>query len=139
MPPDLSTVLDQLGTSAERDSYDDAERRFGPVHSVVARARAQARVGVDAGDLEPVEVRAWLFDLDVPAEASVVVLWPFDRLGTQMTYRSFVDRYDDLWYPASDDVVVYWDNGDDTSVVVLDHEEEFTFAVLSRSVGSDQR
>jgi hypothetical protein len=126
MPPNLSVVLGQLGTSAEREVYLDAERRFGPFHSLVERSLAQRQAGLDAADAEPDEVRAWLSGLPVPPDTSVVVLWPSDKQGARMTFGSFVEHYDDLWYPAADDVLVYWENGDELGFVVLDHEEVFT-------------
>jgi hypothetical protein len=126
MPPNLSVVLDQLGTSAEREVYLEAERRFGPVHSLVERSLAQRQARLDAADAAPDEVRAWLSGLPIPPDTSVVVLWPFDKQGARMTFGSFVEHYDDLWYPAADDVLVYWENGDELGFVVLDHEEAFT-------------
>jgi hypothetical protein len=128
MPPNLAAVLGQLGTSAELEVYRDAERRLGPVNSIVEQARARRRAYLDAGDAEPDEVRAWLSGLPIAPDAGVIVLWPFDKQGARMTYGSFVDNYDDLWYPASDDVVVCQEGEDGLGVVVLDHEEEFTFA-----------
>jgi hypothetical protein len=134
MPPNLFVVLDQLGTSAEREVYLEAERRFGPIHFLVERSRAQRHARLDAADAAPDEVRAWLFGLPVPPDTSVVVLWPLDKQGARMTFGSFVEHYDDLWYPAADDVLVYWENGDELGFVVLDHEEMFT-AVLGGAGG----
>jgi hypothetical protein len=132
VPPDLSSTLDRLGTTAGREAYLDAERRLGPVHSLVEQCLAHRGAHLDAADALPDEVRAWLSGLPVPSDAGVTVLWPFDKLAARLTYRSFVDSYDDLWYPSSDDVVVYWENGDELGVIVLDHEEEFTFASVKK-------
>lgn len=73
-------------------------------------------------------MRAWLSGLPVLPDTSVVVLRPFDKQGARMTFGSFVEHYDDLWYPAADDVLVYWEHGDELSFVVLEHEEAFTAA-----------
>ncbi len=137
MPPNLSAVLTRLGAPADTEVYGEAERRFGAVHSVVERSRARRQATLDAEDSEPEEVRAWLSGVGVPPDAEVIVLWPFDRVGTRMAYQSFVDNYDDLWYPSSDDVVVYRETGDELNVIVLDHEEELAFASLSRSAPNE--
>jgi hypothetical protein len=40
----------------------------------------------------------------------------------------FVTNFDDLWFPAMDDVVVLLDSGGALHVLVLDHEERITFS-----------
>jgi hypothetical protein len=76
-------------------------------------------------DALPADVRAWLHQLPVDMQTAVFVLWPALHSGMSMTFRVFVDLYDDLWYPGSDDVWVRPIAGG--WLLELDHEETVRF------------
>jgi len=76
-------------------------------------------------DALPADVRAWLHQLPIDMQTSVSVLWPAMHSGLSMTFQAFVDIYDDLWYPGSDDVWVRPLAG--AWLLELDHEEIVRF------------
>ncbi|MFZ5892411.1 MAG: hypothetical protein ACOY0T_15230 [Myxococcota bacterium] len=79
-------------------------------------------------DHEPHEVRQWLRELPIAAAAKVFILWPALRSGISASYVGFVEAYDDLWFPSSDDVWVQPPSGD--WLLELDHEEVLRFFVV---------
>ncbi len=83
---------------------------------------------VDASDLTPSQVRQWLAGLPVGLDEEASVVWVADRIGARMTFGAFVSNFDDLWFPAMDDVVVLLDSRQALDVLVLDHEERITFS-----------
>ena len=76
-------------------------------------------------DAPPADVRAWLHQLPVDMQTAVSVLWPAMHSGLSVTFQAFVDVYDDLWYPGSDDVWVRPPSG--AWLLELDHEEVIRF------------
>jgi hypothetical protein len=55
--------------------------------------------------LSPDAVNARLISFGVQ-EQKVLVCWPTFREGFRMSWELFTSRFDDLWYPGSDDIIV---------------------------------
>lgn len=96
--------------------------------SVVARFRTDSQAGnwtafkvADTSDWTPEEVRKWLASLEIRGEVKVV--WIGLQEGIKLDYRVFVSFYDDLWFPASDDVLLVTSSGD--CALEMSHEEIF--------------
>jgi hypothetical protein len=88
--------------------------------------RAETSVAFDGRLADPDEVRSWLNWL--PIEGDVVVTWPSNGEAMKVPYEIFVEFYDDLWYPSSDDV---WITDEVLSFLLeLDHEELLAYCQL---------
>jgi len=48
-------------------------------------------------------------------------VWPWDRVGCELDSHEFVQHYDDLWYPSSDDMWIGWKGSE--LLIQLNHEE----------------
>ena len=128
MPPNLKDVLAALAVEAGRDEYEAAEGRLGRSIRGLPDIRRESTVELDASDLTPSEVREWLAGLSARPDEDASVVWVADRVGARMPFGVFVGNFDDLWFPAMDDVVVLLDSGQGLDVLVLDHEERITFS-----------
>ena len=71
---------------------------------------------------DPIEAKSWFYSLDL-AERDVTVYWIASREGMQIGLNDFIQHYDDLWYPSSDDVWVT--NEKQEWLLELNHEEVF--------------
>ena len=76
-------------------------------------------------DADPVDIANWLAGLPVDLDARVIVIWRGERSAVRMSYRAFIQHYDDLWYPGADDLWVYGEM--DHWLLGIDHEERFEF------------
>lgn len=76
-------------------------------------------------DDTPSQVRCWLRSLPVDQTDEVAILWASNGFGVRVRFGGFVDVYDDLWYPSSDDVWVVPLRGE--WLLELTHEEEARF------------
>ena len=56
-------------------------------------------------DTDPLVVSQWLQDRVPEYEAEILLLWDQDT-GALVPRRLFIDRWDDFWYPSSDDLGV---------------------------------
>ncbi|WP_370948816.1 hypothetical protein AB5J62_15010 [Amycolatopsis sp. cg5] len=122
MPPRLTSTLSSLGVEADRDTLAAVQAELGGSFAALTEIRSQCTAELDAGELEPAELTDWLL-AQIP-ESAVRVAWVADGVGATMSFTRFAENVDDLWYPAIDDIVIV----DDThAVLVLDHEERFTF------------
>lgn len=63
----------------------------------------------------------WLHTQGVQPEP-VNVYWFQQQEGVSLQLGDFLDHLDELWFPASDDVVVESRSGE--FVIVIDHEEQ---------------
>lgn len=79
----------------------------------------------DVSNWDADDTKAWLRPLGSLEVAPVVVLWPALRSGISARFDEFVDAYDDLWFPSSDDVWVFPPSED--WLLELDHEEIFRY------------
>jgi hypothetical protein len=134
MPPSLKSVLASLEIEPSRDECEAVENRLPGSFAGLVAIRRESVVEVDASELVPSEIRDWLASLPIRGDAAVQVAWIADRLGAKMSFATFADNVDDLWFPAMDDIVVLLDTAGVLDVLVLDHEERFT---LSRVTASD--
>src|SRR3954470_3029322 len=62
--------------------------------------------GTSIADKAPDEIRALLREDRTRLGERVCLIWRFDPGGFIVSYDDFCDRYEDLWYPSSDDVYV---------------------------------
>ena len=53
------------------------------------------------------------------------VVWPAFGEAVRIDREVFIEHYDDLWYPSSDDVVARQVGRD--GALVITHEEQFTY------------
>src|ERR1700678_295636 len=105
MPPQLSATLSALGVSASPGEFAAVKGLLGDSFSRLPGIRHDPVAQVDATDMTPQEIRAWLAGLPLGQQAEIRVAWVADRLGASMTFATFTANIDDLWYPAMDDIV----------------------------------
>ena len=72
-------------------------------------------------------VSEWLWSRPVQPE-SVLLSWDADT-AVALPWELFVSRWDDLWYPASDDLTVV--DPDRSFVLLLAHDETALFGVVA--------
>lgn len=128
MPPRLMGLLENLGCRASSELHAHALDLLGGSFDAVRQLQRDSSSLVDVSDLDEDDVRQWLFALPVDVSSLVLVMWPAERIAAEVPFSVLVDRYDDLWYPSIDDVVVVWPGG---GLLLMDHEERFSFAVWS--------
>ncbi len=80
---------------------------------------------INGADLSPQEIRDFLGDLPIDPNLVTMLIWPSYQSGIFLPFHLFADNYDELWYPASDDVWITDQNMN--WVLEVDHEENFTF------------
>jgi hypothetical protein len=110
--------------------HDQLADHLATARQAAVKGRSEERKGTrsfDIADAEPEEVRRLLFSLPINTRSQVLVLWPSYHEGIRIPYGLFVDHYDDLWYPSSDDI---WILHDADSMIDISHEEEVTFFPL---------
>lgn len=106
-----------------------AQAEVAKVRRLLQAASAGRRKKLDASDLERDVVTAWLQSLPISATEQVTLLWPAYSAGIRLPFSDFVKNYDELWYPAAEDL---WVRDEKSSrLLEMDHEEEFTFFHLS--------
>jgi hypothetical protein len=133
MPPNLRILLETIGYRASSELYARVRDLLGGSFEPVRQLQRDPSIMINVSDLGEAEVRRWLLALPVdPSSSLVLVAWVGDGIAAEMPYLTAVDRYDDLWYPASDDVVVVWPDG---TLLLLDHEERFSFGAPSANDG----
>ena len=73
------------------------------------------------------KVKQFLLSLNIPQDKIVRVIWCSTKTGISILFRDFVEYYDDIWYPSSDDV---WVTEESLSWLLdFDHEEIVTFTI----------
>lgn len=77
---------------------------------------------VDTSDMTINDVKTWLDNLALGDE-QVHVYWLSENEGITISFKLFSQYYDELWYPAADDVVLT--PSDNSWLLTLDHEERF--------------
>lgn len=130
MPPNLTGLLDQLGCPRSPDLFSHAVNMLGGSFDILANIRQNATASIDVSDLVGDEVRPWLSGLYPSVNFPVLVAWVADRIAAKMPFSTFVDRFDDLWYPSLDDVIVIWSDG---GVLLIEHSERLFFAHIDFS------
>lgn len=104
-------------------------------HDILARFYSESeqdplsgsrRRQIDISDMQPDEAKRSLLSLSIAPSEHVWVIWCSTVSGISVAFGEFVDHYDDLWYPSSDDVWVV-----DVSLLwllELNHEEFLVFS-----------
>jgi len=101
------------------------------LHLALTKASHEELFKFDAADEDAPQVREWFRILPIRADDRSIIVWPADRAAIRVFFGDFVDYYDELWYPAADDV---WVTNDERSwILELDHEEVFRFFARGRS------
>ncbi|MFC9434878.1 hypothetical protein [Nocardia sp. NPDC057030] len=135
MPPMLAQTLTRLGAVDDRTVFDRLVARVGGLPAVRQLLRAADTV-LDVSELESETVRQWLRALPIAESEWVAVAWPADAITVRVRFDRFTDRFDDLWYPAQDDVVIVAERPGAVDVLVLDHEEHFAYRALRPPISS---
>ncbi len=128
MPPQLTTVLAALAVEASPGEFTAVESLIGGSFSGLADTRRHAVAKINAAELTGQEVRDWLSALPIEQHAELNVAWIADRLGARISFETFTDNIDDLWFPAMDDIVCVLRSGTRLMALVLDHEELITLS-----------
>lgn len=119
--------IQQLGLS-ESDCAPLKEQQLAEVLSAV-KLTGSDRIGkateiFSIAETPPEVVAARLNSLGVH-EDTVWICWPGFREGFEIKWNLFVSRFDDLWYPSSDDVIVTAPTAD--WMLEISHEETIRF------------
>jgi hypothetical protein len=133
MPPKLTTVLAALAVEASPAEFAAVESLLGGSFSGLAEIRRNPIAKIDAVDLASQEISDWLSRLPIGQHAELHVAWIADRLGARMSFETFANNIDDLWFPAMDDIVSVLRSGSSLMVLVLDHEELITLSSVNSS------
>jgi hypothetical protein len=136
MPPKLTAVLTALAVEASSSEYTAVESLLGGSFSSLAEIRRNPVAKIDVVDLSGQEIRDFLSELPIEKQAELQVAWIADRLGARMSFETFTDNVDDLWYPAMDDIVSVLHSGSNLMVLVIDHEELITLSSVNLGEGS---
>jgi hypothetical protein len=126
MPPNLNTVLNELGTRRVSDPVEEFKNIGFDISKLDHPPRLESS-SVDTSDLEVQIVKEWLHNIPHENGCDVFAFWPASGTGGYLKFEDFVERYDDLWYPAMDDVVAVT-LGNPETILVMDHEEKFTYS-----------
>lgn len=127
MPPKLLGLLERLGCRASSELHARALDFLGGSFDSVRQLQRNSLALVDVSDLVEDDVRRWLLALPVDVSSLVQVIWPADHIAAEVPFSVLVERYDGLWYPSMDDVVVVWSDG---GLLLMDHEERFFFGCM---------
>ena len=133
MPPKLTAVLAALAVEASPGEFAAVEGLLGGSFSGLVGIRRNPVAKINAVDLTGQETRDWLSELPIEPHAELHVAWIADRLGAQMSFETFANNIDDLWFPSMDDIVSVLHSDSSLMVLVLDHEELITLSSVNSS------
>ena len=114
----------------ERRHLDELLLHVKPLVTGVATGLAAAET-FSIADLAPEAVTAKLKSFGV-LDQNVFVCWPAFREGFKIRWEVFVSRFDDFWYPSSDDVIVTSPNS--SWALEITHEETVRFFRLGNAM-----
>jgi hypothetical protein len=77
---------------------------------------------------DPDATRAKIKSRDEDLGERVCALWPFEAFAVELAVDDFADRFEELWYPASDDVWLL--SLHHRRLLVLNHEELLLYVDL---------
>jgi hypothetical protein len=78
----------------------------------------------DFSDSSREEIIKWFHGLGI-TENVVKIYWHSTNEGISVDFETFVENFDEFWYPSSDDI---WVIGNEKSwLIQVDHEERFSF------------
>lgn len=112
-------------------TYNEIVLSASECEAVIALFRSEFDSGkwvmcgeAETSDWSSEEVRKWLMSVGIQGDVNVV--WIGLHEGIRLDYSKFVEFYDDLWFPASDDVLVV--TLDRVASLEISHEELFRWA-----------
>jgi hypothetical protein len=125
---ELQTKYEFLKTAQVQEIYNEINSRFRSKKGKLKPHLHPLSDRVNIEEMDPSEVRQFLLSLKVAHDEIVWLIWCSDETGISITFRDFVQYYDDLWYPSSDDI---WVTEKSLSwLLEFDHEEIVTFTKL---------
>jgi hypothetical protein len=65
------------------------------------------RLAKDIANDDRKEVLEWIHSLNLPLMDHVHAVWLAEREGIIIKLHNFLECYDDLWFPSSDDVLIF--------------------------------
>ena len=133
MPPKLTAVLAALAVEASPGEFAAVEGLLGGSFSGLAGIRRNPVAKINAVDLTGQETKDWLSELPIEPHAELHVAWIADRLGAQMSFETFANNIDDLWFPSMDDIDAVLHSDSNLMILVLDHEELITLSSVNSS------
>ena len=128
MPPQLTTVLAALAIEASPGGYTAVESLLGGSFSAIAEIRCDCFAKLDATRLTGGEIGEWLAALPIEPHAELRAAWVAHRLGARLDLTTLAANIEDLWFPATDNIVSVLDRGGDLLILVLGHEEHITLS-----------
>lgn len=132
MPPKLAQALDRLGALASNSVYDMALELLGGSLSAVQSIRSNATDRLDVSDAAESDMATWLLSHHTSPGVEILAVWLADRVGAKMKAADFAGHVGDLWYPSMDDVLLLTDDHEFLRILVLDHEELFTYSRMEK-------
>lgn len=128
---DLSEKVEYLSENKIKELSEKASKRFGFSRGKLHPARTATIQELNLYEEDEESVRIFLESLVIPEDENIYLLWIVENTGITIKYGEFVDHFDDLWYPASDDIWVMNDNLE--WLLQISHEEIATFIALAQS------
>jgi hypothetical protein len=132
VPPKLVETLGRLGSVPSAAIYHEVLRLLGGSLSIVPFIRSNADDRLDAADAVEAELASWVLSHQTSPDAEILAVWMADRVGAKLKVTDFATHVGDLWYPSMDDVLLVADDHDYLKVLILDHEEIFTYSRMEK-------
>ncbi|MFJ4871272.1 hypothetical protein [Streptomyces sp. NPDC088757] len=126
MPPRLRATPTALGAPPDPTALEEIVRAVGGSWTELDRLRRTAGTSVDVSEMTEAELRAFLAEQLPSNSGTVKTAWPADGITARMTAEQLISSIDDLWYLATDDLIVLHEDAAGTTVLFLDHEERLT-------------
>jgi hypothetical protein len=118
-----------LGFDSVDGSYEEALGAFGGIHALL-RVCDVATLRLDASLLTTPQTVEWLRMLPVDRRSDVTLFWPARRRVVRLAFETFLERFEDIWLPSSDDVIVVSEVNRQLAILIIDHEEQVSFGTL---------
>lgn len=83
----------------------------------------------DGRDTGVSAIADWLH-AQINVDEQVRTIWLADRAGILISLSDFLQFFDQLWYPSSDDMIV--ESNSNIFVIVIDHEEQVRLFLRTR-------
>ncbi|WP_329576066.1 hypothetical protein [Streptomyces sp. NBC_01361] len=134
MPPRLTATLESIGAAPDLGAYEELLALLGGTLAPLAGVLRQTSGVVDVSEMTLPETCALLRAELGDVEGQVLAAWPGDGVAVRLAPERLLEHFDDLWYPAMDDLVLVGATGEGRKLVVLDHEERLASTPLSAVV-----
>jgi hypothetical protein len=112
-------AVPSLKESARMLEEPEVESFLGRVEET--RSRGRVSQICDVADFDRQDVQQLLRGWGLQSAERCIALWPWDRAGLELPSETFVQYYDELWYPSRDDVWI--SDGESDTLIELNHEE----------------